>query len=100
MFRIRSSGNLERLTLISSSGSTALRDSLDCPAQGSSLVLDVRAIEFPPSHNSYSAACKTRPVKLRSSLTPILLPPLVLWILRTNKHSRMAEGLRLFSVKG
>jgi hypothetical protein len=53
-------GSTYRSVRLASSLAAALLGSLfEHPAGCSSVVLDVRAIEFPPCHNSFSAACST-----------------------------------------
>jgi hypothetical protein len=49
-------GSTYRSVRLASSLAAALLDGLfEHPARGSLVVLDVRAIEFPPCHNSFSA---------------------------------------------
>jgi len=51
-------GSMYRSVRLASSLAAALLDGLfEHPAQGSFVVLDVRAIEFPPCRNGFSAAC-------------------------------------------
>ena len=51
-------GSTYRSVRLASSLAAALLDGLfEHPARCSPVVLDVRAMEFPPCHNSFSAAC-------------------------------------------
>jgi hypothetical protein len=51
-------GSTYRSVRLASSLAAALLDGLfEHPARCSPVVLDVRAIEFPPCYNSFSAAC-------------------------------------------
>ena len=51
-------GSTYRGVRLTSSLAAALLDSLfEHPARGSSVALDVKAVESPPCHNSFLAAC-------------------------------------------
>ena len=54
------SSTYRSVRLASSLAAALLNGLFEHPACGSPDVLDVRTIEFPPCHNSFSAACYTR----------------------------------------
>src|SRR5437870_1177337 len=59
-FSLRSEAQRTEAYAFASSLTAALLDGLfEHPARCSPVVLDVRTIEFPPCHNSFSAACYT-----------------------------------------
>ncbi len=51
------SSTYRSVCLVSSLAAALLDGLCEHPARGFSVVLDVRTIEFPPCHNSFSAAC-------------------------------------------
>jgi hypothetical protein len=84
------SSTYRSVRLASSLAAALLGRLFEHPARGSSDVLDVRAIEFPLCHNSFLQP--VRPFLFSCARTHLLFGvPLLPGVLRTNKHSRVAE---------
>jgi len=94
------SSTYRSVRLASSLAAVLLGGLFEHPACGSSDVLDVRAIKFPLCHNSFPQF--VRPFLLGCARTHLSFDvSAVVRVLRTNKHSRVAEVRpRVFSLKG